>query len=88
MARPCQDDVFQNSWNEELNPANLWKKLNIPGDWSLITQQVGMVCSIPLNESQCERLIKKHHIYIFNSGWFSICAITPGNVGYIAKSHI
>ncbi|KAJ8951861.1 hypothetical protein NQ318_019837 [Aromia moschata] len=62
------------------------EQLGAPGDWSLITRQVGMACDTGLTESQCEVLIERHHIYVLKSGRFNICAVTSANVDLIAKA--
>ncbi|XP_050307164.1 aspartate aminotransferase, cytoplasmic [Anthonomus grandis grandis] len=62
------------------------EKLNTPGDWSHITQQIGMFSYTGLNQEQSMHMVKQHHVYMLKSGRISMCGITPNNVGYVAKS--
>jgi len=62
------------------------KKLNTPGDWSHITQQIGMFSYTGLNKNQCKVLVEKHHVYLLSNGRISMAGINTGNVKYLAQS--
>ncbi|KAJ8317378.1 hypothetical protein KUTeg_005282 [Tegillarca granosa] len=61
------------------------KDLNTPGDWKHIIKQKGMFSFTGLNPSQVDRLIKKHHIYLLKNGRINMCALTLGNLEYVAN---
>jgi len=62
------------------------KKLRTPGDWSHITNQIGMFSFTGLTVPQCEALIKKHHIYLLTSGRISMAGVNTKNVAYLAAA--
>lgn len=61
-------------------------KLNTPGDWKHILNQIGMFTYTGLNEAQVGRLTSEFHIYLLKSGRISMCGITTKNVDYLAKA--
>jgi len=71
---------MRNRLREEL------ERLGTPGLWDHITSQIGMFSYTGLNESQSERMVKQHHVYMLRSGRISMCGLTPANVAYVAKS--
>jgi len=54
-----------------------------PGTWNHITDQIGMFSYTGLSETQCERLINKHHIYLLKSGRISLAGLNKGNMQYM-----
>ncbi|CAH1176032.1 unnamed protein product [Phaedon cochleariae] len=60
--------------------------LRTPGDWSHLTQHIGMFSYTGLSEVQSLHMVKKHHIYMLKSGRISMCGLTPQNVEYVAKA--
>ncbi|KAJ8940037.1 hypothetical protein NQ314_010869 [Rhamnusium bicolor] len=62
------------------------ERVGTPGDWSHITQQIGMFSYTGLNEIQSENMVKKYHIYMLRSGRISMCGLTPSNVDYVAEA--
>lgn len=62
------------------------EKLKTPGDWSHITNQIGMFSYTGLDEQQSVAMVERHHVYMLRSGRISMCGITPGNVEYVAKA--
>jgi len=65
---------------------NELKALKTPGDWSHITNQIGMFAYTGLNEPQVERLIGEFHIYLLKSGRISMAGVNSGNVAYLARA--
>merc|ERR1712066_974755 len=57
-----------------------------PGTWHHITDQIGMFSFTGLTESQCQRLIDKHHIYLLKSGRISLAGLNKGNIQYMVDS--
>lgn len=48
------------------------EKINTPGTWNHITDQIGMFSYTGLTPKQCEYLISNWHIYLLKSGRISI----------------
>ena len=59
-------------------------KLDTPGDWSHIVEQIGMFSYTGLAPGQVQLMGDKHHIYMMKSGRASICGLTTKNVDYVA----
>merc|ERR1719221_519342 len=57
-----------------------------PGTWNHVTDQIGMFSFTGLSQSQCERLIKEHHIYLLKSGRISMAGLNKSNIGYMVNS--
>lgn len=62
------------------------EELGTPGDWSHITEQIGMFSFTGLNPRMCEFLLKEKHIYLLKNGRISMCGATPANLDYVAQS--
>ncbi|KNH06204.1 aspartate aminotransferase [Perkinsela sp. CCAP 1560/4] len=60
------------------------EKLHTPGCWKHITQQIGMFSLLGLTGMQCDRLVKKHHIYITKKSRISVAGLNTSNVKYVA----
>lgn len=61
-------------------------KLNTPGTWEHITQQIGMFSYTGLNEAQVKMLINDFHIYLLSSGRINMCGLNEKNVEYVANA--
>jgi len=59
-------------------------KINVKGDWSHITNQIGMFSFTGLTLKQSDAMVNKHHIYMTKNGRISICGLTTKNVSYVA----
>jgi len=62
------------------------EKLGTPGDWSHITNQIGMFSYTGLTPEMCEFLKSERHLYLLKSGRISMCGVTSGNLDYVAQS--
>ncbi len=61
-------------------------RIQAPGTWDHITNQIGMFSFTGLNTKQCEILIEKFHIYLLKSGRISMAGINEKNYKYLASS--
>eukprot|EP01022_Parablepharisma_sp_SALTPOND_P028587 TRINITY_DN7119_c0_g2_i2.p1 TRINITY_DN7119_c0_g2~~TRINITY_DN7119_c0_g2_i2.p1 ORF type:complete len:421 (+),score=27.86 TRINITY_DN7119_c0_g2_i2:214-1476(+) len=61
-------------------------KLNTPGKWDHILNQIGMFSYTGLTPEQCQYMISKHHVYLLKSGRISMSGINTRNVEYLAKA--
>lgn len=48
------------------------ERLNTPGSWAHITNQIGMFSYTGLSEKQCETLINQYHVYLLKNGRISM----------------
>jgi len=62
------------------------EKLETPGTWNHITDQIGMFSFTGLTPEMCQFLVKEKHIYLLKNGRVSMCGVTPGNLDYVAES--
>ncbi|XP_048744308.2 aspartate aminotransferase, cytoplasmic-like [Ostrea edulis] len=62
------------------------KSLGTPGKWDHIIEQKGMFSFTGLNPAQVDVLIKKYHIYLLKNGRINMCALTTGNLEYVANA--
>jgi len=60
--------------------------LGTPGDWSHITQQIGMFSYVGLEPDQCVWLQKEKSLYLLKSSRISMCGVTPANIDYVAAA--
>jgi len=60
------------------------ERIGTPGDWSNITNQIGMFSYTGLSENQSERMVKKYHVYMLKNGRISMSGLTTKNVAYVA----
>jgi len=60
--------------------------LKTPGKWEHFVQQTGMFSYSGLNKEQCQKMVKKHHIYMLDNGRMSMSGINTKNVKYVAKA--
>lgn len=57
-----------------------------PGDWSHITNQIGMFSFTGLSEAQCANMVEKHHVYLLKSGRISMAGINTSNAKHVADA--
>jgi aspartate/tyrosine/aromatic aminotransferase len=62
------------------------QKLNTPGDWTFVTQQIGMFSYTGLSTGQCENMINKWHCYMLKNGRISMSGVNSRNVSYVARA--
>jgi aspartate aminotransferase, cytoplasmic len=97
-SRVLADPGLSASWKQELKEvANRiiymrtrlveeLKKLNVEGDWSHITSQIGMFSYTGLTAAQCENMINKWHCYMVKNGRISMSGLNSKNVAYVARA--
>jgi len=61
-------------------------KLNTPGNWDHILNQIGMFTFTGLNPNQVERMVNHFHIYMISNGRISMAGLNESNVDYVASS--
>lgn len=98
VTRILEDPALRRQWESELSQVSQriitmrgrlveeLRKLNVPGDWSHITQQIGMFSYTGLTTSQCQKLISKWHCYLLTNGRISMAGINSSNVAYLATA--
>nr|ACO15246.1 Aspartate aminotransferase, cytoplasmic [Caligus clemensi] len=62
------------------------EKLNTPGTWNHITDQIGMFSFTGLTPDMVAFLVKEKHIYLLSNGRISVAGLTPSNIDYVAES--
>jgi len=62
------------------------EKLQTPGKWNHITDQIGMFSFTGLKPEMVAFLIKEKHIYLLKNGRISVAGLTPSNLDYVAES--
>ena len=55
-------------------------------NWSHVTQQIGMFCYSGMTQEQVARLQSEYGIYMTKDGRISMVALTPDNVGPVARA--
>eukprot|EP00340_Litonotus_pictus_P006302 CAMPEP_0170516042 /NCGR_PEP_ID=MMETSP0209-20121228/2387_1 /TAXON_ID=665100 ORGANISM="Litonotus pictus, Strain P1" /NCGR_SAMPLE_ID=MMETSP0209 /ASSEMBLY_ACC=CAM_ASM_000301 /LENGTH=532 /DNA_ID=CAMNT_0010800807 /DNA_START=59 /DNA_END=1657 /DNA_ORIENTATION=+ len=61
------------------------ERINTPGDWSIITSQIGMFSFTGLTPDQCERMMNENHIYMLTNGRISMAGLNNKNVRFVAE---
>lgn len=61
-------------------------KLQTPGTWNHIIDQIGMFSYTGLTVDQAKFLMKEYHIYLLTSGRINMCGLNDNNVAYVAKA--
>ena len=61
------------------------ERIGTPGDWSNITNQIGMFSYTGMSEAQSERMVNKYHIYMLKNGRISMSGLTTKNVPLVAS---
>ena len=62
------------------------EKLETPGTWKHITEQIGMFSFTGLNETQVLKLREEAHVYMTKNGRISMAGLNTGNVEYFAEA--
>lgn len=62
------------------------EKLNTPGSWNHITDQIGMFSYTGLNPQQVAHIVEKHHVYLLKSGRINMCGLTSQNLDHVAQA--
>lgn len=57
-----------------------------PGDWTHITNQVGMFCYSGLSKQAINRLLKEYHVYMTQDGRISICGLNSNNISLFGEA--
>jgi aspartate/tyrosine/aromatic aminotransferase len=61
-------------------------RLETPGTWNHVTDQIGMFSFTGLTPQQCAAMVEKHHIYMLGNGRISMAGVTSKNVEYLAAA--
>lgn len=62
------------------------ERLNTPGSWKHITDQIGMFSYTGLSAKQVDCLVKEYHIYLPKTGRISMCGLNEQNLDYVAEA--
>jgi len=62
------------------------EKLDTPGNWDHITNQIGMFSFTGLTEKQVLKIREDAHVYMTKNGRISMAGLNTGNVEYVAKA--
>lgn len=62
------------------------QKLQTPGNWDHITNQIGMFSYTGLSEPQVAHMVKEHHVYLLKSGRINIAGLTTNNIDHVANA--
>lgn len=62
------------------------EKLQTPGTWNHITDQIGMFSFTGLSEQQVLKLREEAHVYMTKNGRISMAGLNTKNVEYVAKA--
>ena len=62
------------------------ERLNTPGTWHHVTDQIGMFSFTGMTPEMVDYLVKEKHIYLLKNGRISVAGLTPSNVNYVAES--
>lgn len=65
---------------------NELERIQTPGTWSHITEQIGMFSYTGLSEKVCNILTNKYHVYLLKTGRISMSGVNKQNVKYLAQS--
>mmetsp|Transcript_18753 Transcript_18753/g.36742 ORF Transcript_18753/g.36742 Transcript_18753/m.36742 type:complete len:404 (+) Transcript_18753:184-1395(+) len=57
-----------------------------PGDWSFITEQIGMFTYTGLSAEQVASMEEKYHIYMPSNGRISVAGLTSDKIDYVAEA--
>ncbi|KAF7985588.1 hypothetical protein HWV62_3879 [Athelia sp. TMB] len=93
-----KDPILRESWEEDVRSVaaqirerrskfrNLLEHdLATPGDWTRITEQVGMFSCLSLTPQQTNMLRTQHHVYIQDTGRICIAGLTSSNLEHVAR---
>ncbi|XPT00018.1 Aspartate transaminase [Ascochyta lentis] len=62
------------------------ERLETPGTWNHLTDQIGMFGFTGLTPAQCQRMKSVHHVHMPSSGRISISDLNAGNVVHVATA--
>jgi len=62
------------------------ESLGTPGDWSHITDQIGMFSYTGLQPEHCTWLKSEKSLYLLQSGRVSMAGVTAANIDYVAEA--
>eukprot|EP01068_Selenidium_serpulae_P018865 Selendium_serpulae@DN6492_c2_g1_i4.p2 len=62
------------------------EKLKTPGDWSHITNQIGMFSFTGLSPEQSKQMTDKHHVYMLTNGRISLAGLNQKNTAHVAAA--
>ncbi|KAJ9076126.1 Aspartate aminotransferase, cytoplasmic [Entomophthora muscae] len=62
------------------------QRLQTPGTWNHIIDQIGMFSFTGLNAKQAQFLKEKYHIFLTDNGRISMAGLSPSNVKYFAEA--
>lgn len=62
------------------------ERLETPGTWNHLTDQIGMFGFTGLSPAQCQRMKKMHHVHMPMNGRISISDLNNGNVARVAAA--
>jgi aspartate aminotransferase len=62
------------------------EKMNTPGTWNHITDQIGMFSFTGLSEAQVLKLRKDAHVYMTKNGRISMAGLNTKNIEYFANA--
>ena len=62
------------------------ERLETPGTWHHVTDQIGMFSFTGLTEEQVAKLQKDWHVYMTKNGRISMAGLNTHNVEYFAKA--
>ncbi|KAI9154674.1 Phosphonopyruvate hydrolase [Paramyrothecium foliicola] len=92
------DSQLYSEWEEDLKTMSLridgmrvalrheLEMLKTPGDWSYITEQIGMFSLTNISEDQVVELRNKWHIYMLRDGRVSVAGLNYGNIARFAQA--
>lgn len=93
------DETLVEEWNRDLQTMShrlsemrsslrqRLEEMETPGgDWSHITDQIGMFSFTGLSEAQVQELRHKWHIYMLSTGRISMAGLNTSNVTYVANA--
>lgn len=98
VARILSDPSLFKQWEEDLQTMSQrinsmrtalkaeLLKLNTPGNWDHITNQIGMFSYTGLTPAQVDRMVSEFHVYLTKNGRISMAGLNTGNVAYVAKA--
>lgn len=61
------------------------ERLNTPGDWSHVTNHIGMFTYTGLTPTQVQNLTKRWHVYLLASGRISVAGLSTKTARHLAK---
>jgi hypothetical protein len=72
--------LWQAPWSSTTSPGAALEARSIPGDWSSIAEQRGMVALLGLSTEQVTRLRDEHAVYVVGRGRINVAGFTAANL--------